>query len=266
MEFTYALEEIRHLHPDPVPDVGVVEAVLVFGGQKRQDRIAKLIEPDLEDSVARAAKDVSTDAEASGPFRAQAWDEEVKIEDVPRLDGGPGGERFDFLGQGRPEIVMGRPQGRDLVIIKNGVRDGIHDGRTLESPARKFDLREEIFAGFRQEMDFESLGRFRLLRPGDVGGSHVPDAERPKGITEAGASEDVEDDVLQTVDAEIAGVEVHIFGITDALEEKAQVRASLDGDCLGIELPAEATQKFQMENLPKLERGKDELFHIRIVV
>jgi hypothetical protein len=115
-------------------------------------------------------------------------------------------------------------------------------------------------------MDFESLGRVRLLGPGDIGRSDLSDAERTQGIAKAGAAEDLEDDVLQAINAESAGIEVQVFGISDALEEKTQVRAAFNGECLGLNFAGEAPEEFQMKNLPKLERRKNTIVHISIIV
>jgi hypothetical protein len=115
-------------------------------------------------------------------------------------------------------------------------------------------------------MDFESLGRVRLLGPGDIGRSYLPDTERTQGIAKAGAAEDLEDDVLQAINAKVSGIEVQVLGIPDALEEKTEVRAAFDGEYLGINFAGEAPEEFQMKNLPELERRKKAIVHISIII
>jgi len=115
-------------------------------------------------------------------------------------------------------------------------------------------------------MDLKSLGRVCLLGPTDIGRSNLTDAERTQGIGKAGATEDLEDDVLQAINAEIADIEVQVFRIPDALEEKTQVRPAFDDERLGLDFASETPEEFQMENFPELERRKNAVVHISIIV
>ena len=109
MGFDSAFEKSRDLNSYAVPHGGVIESVLVLRSQIGQDSVSELVELDIEDSVFGIAEGSWTDANDRRSIISQARDEQMKIEDIPRLDGGSGRKRFELLGDGRGEIIVGRP-------------------------------------------------------------------------------------------------------------------------------------------------------------
>ena len=145
---------------------------------------------------------------------------------------------------------MRREKRHELVIGQHARRDWLDLRLLRRLPPREFDLRVQgQRAPFGSQADLPALRRLRLLRRADLTHRDAAALERQP---QRGPFQDLADLLLQRVDCHSLDVEVDVLRISDALEEEAQVAATLDGEAILVRPQAEEADEVEVEQLHHL--------------
>src|SRR3990167_9113113 len=175
----------------------------------------------------------------------------MQIEEIASLHSSAPQEGVYFLIEGRACRVVLHDDRGEAILSKQFSIYPIEFLLTGKTAARKLNLREEVEAILRFEVNFESLCRLRLLRTLHGGRGDLDNSVCPHGGSDTGQR--FKDLFLEGIDRGLVDIEVHVLGVAAASKEEAQVDAPLEGDELRVESAQKSLQKGEVEDFSNLE-------------